>query len=311
LVHVLSSGWAIFRGKRSYRDLPVFDTVRQHERRTDGVNSRSIEIFALCPFKSDYLKHDWPRLRTLIMGLETGDERSFDVRQVTDYLSPLLMGERLYELARFADRCIVDWTYWRGNVFFELGVRLAVNPVSPICIVRSGHKKSLSGQAELLSTFAPIRYDLDDPSSDEAHAFGAEFLKVELDNHGRRERPNQVYAAAERNMALDQESGHEPLERELMRQVSAVIPDFGRAGGFKFLYHGNLALSQQVWRNLVDRLEAANLLLKYKTGRAKARQGPQLDELQSRVTLMLKEWQEFGRERGYDTDGEVADDDRQ
>src|SRR5262249_12719299 len=31
--------------------------------------------------------------------------------------------------------CVVDWTYWRPNVFFELGVRLACSDTGPICLL--------------------------------------------------------------------------------------------------------------------------------------------------------------------------------
>lgn len=31
--------------------------------------------------------------------------------------------------------CLVDWTEWRPNVFFELGVRLAASKIAPVCVI--------------------------------------------------------------------------------------------------------------------------------------------------------------------------------
>jgi hypothetical protein len=53
------------------------------------------------------------------------------LRRVSDYPSPLLVADRLYELIRFSGLCLVDWSEWRPNVFFEMGVRLAVHPDPP------------------------------------------------------------------------------------------------------------------------------------------------------------------------------------
>jgi hypothetical protein len=52
-----------------------------------------------------------------------------------DIASPRLVGQALYEGIRWARSCIVDWTDWRANVFFEFGVRLACAKVGPIIVI--------------------------------------------------------------------------------------------------------------------------------------------------------------------------------
>jgi hypothetical protein len=108
-----------------------------------------------------------------------------------------------------------------------------------------------------------------------------------------------VYSTAERNAAVDQELGSVSLEQELIQQVKATIGrDLVGAGGFTFLYHRNSALSQQVWRNTVDRLTAANLLLNSKIAGAKGNISGE-KKLQEQVESMLGDLLQFGKAPPY------------
>ena len=267
-----------------------------------------LEVFALCPFNPDYLRDTWPLLRTMVRGLGAGKGKFFDARPVTEYLSPMLVGERLYDLARFADRCLVDWTKWRADVFFELGVRLAVNPVLPISVVDADGRKTGNASAALVQTFSPIPYDLSGDTSE----FGSAFLRVEEQISDPRHvlnKVNQVYAAAERNAAVDQELGSVPLEQELVAQVKSIIgPDLGRAGRLALLYHGNSALEQQVWQNSVDRLEVALLLADSKSKASPSDEDRlRFTQLAGDIRSMLRELQDLGRQRSYGQRGEAID----
>jgi len=274
LASVITSGWTISReGLGDYRDLPVFDVVRQFERRTPKVELGRHEVFALAPFDEQYLKTDWPRLVNMIRRLGTGTTvgRLFDIRPVTDYLSPLLVGDRIYELARFVDTCIVDWTHWRANVFFELGVRLTVNQTPPICVMKSGEETKTHADGNLIRIFAPIIYDLDDEDSPVGQKFNLAIMTATSRIEGHRARLRQIFAAAENNVSLDQEFGRLPLEQELVRQVNAAIgPDIARVGSVKTLYPDNGSLIEQTRRAVFDRLGAAHMLLDFKIGIAKA-----------------------------------------
>ena len=55
-----------------------------------------------------------------------------------DLQSPRLVGQALYEQVRWSSWCVVDWTEWRPNVFFELGVRLACSERDPLSIIQRG-----------------------------------------------------------------------------------------------------------------------------------------------------------------------------
>ena len=57
-----------------------------------------------------------------IVSFEFTKGGKLSLKRVIDYGSPLLAGERLYELTRHAGTCLIDWTKWSPNVFFEMGV---------------------------------------------------------------------------------------------------------------------------------------------------------------------------------------------
>jgi hypothetical protein len=311
LYSVLRSGWTAMQLQtKGYRDLPVFDAVRHYARRSPPVPDGKVEIFALCPFNPDYLKNTWPKLFDLITAVGAHDKRRFDLKPVTEYLSPMLVSERVYDLTRFADRCMVDWTYWRANVFFELGVRLAVSKVPPICVIRSDQQHATNASAALLQTFSPIAYDLESGESAEGD-FGQAFLKAERQIRDRHHRLRQVYDASERNAGMDQELGYVPLEQELFGQVTSIIgSDFVREGSFKFLYSSNPSLSRQMLRNLVDRLDAALLLVESKIKRLKADDDgyDRLDGLRKDTASRLQEMRDFGRQLRYLGDDDIVND---
>jgi len=86
--------------------------------------------------------------------------------RMLDLRSPRLVGQALYEQIRWASRCLVDWTGWRPNVFFELGVRLACSEYDPLCTIQrnsvdgTGARPSELSQYELLRKLLdPVEYD--------------------------------------------------------------------------------------------------------------------------------------------------------
>ncbi len=62
--------------------------------------------------------------------------------RILDLMSPRLVSSTIYEAIRRKDLCLVDWTEWRPNVFFEFGVRLAVTGPKgfTVCIIEDGYK---------------------------------------------------------------------------------------------------------------------------------------------------------------------------
>ena len=96
-----------------------------------------------------------------------------------DIVSPRLVGQALYEQIRWATFCVVDWTEWRANVFFELGVRLTCSPNDPLIILQAegvggrpddapdggdpASTASLQQYQLLRQLFRPVEYGRDSP----------------------------------------------------------------------------------------------------------------------------------------------------
>ena len=114
----------------------------------------------------------------------------------------MLVGERLYELTRFAALCVVDWTEWRANVFFELGVRLVTNRTPPICILKKEENDSLTAEKhELMELFNVVRYMFGPEGED------PEFSKRFVEEKQRSDslNANPYYLAAQDHIFLGQE----------------------------------------------------------------------------------------------------------
>jgi hypothetical protein len=301
-----------------YRDLPVFDIVRRPQRRTPGLESGQIEAFVLCSFSEEYTSKIWNRLRLLLrkiempgVEIEPGPVRKtkpvLEPRRVIDYASPLLVGERLYELTRHAGLCVIDWTEWRANVFFELGVRLAVNPISPICILNRENDGGLSDIQKLLKArFTVLGYSIDKKGDDPG--FREEFARA----MGVKPNSNVVHASAQGNIFLKQEYGR----FNALQQVEGVLgPDPVSKGNLSLLYLENFNLTRQIWRGTVESLKAAQLLIRWKMEQPDVDQ-KEIDDLRNSLGTLnskLGELLDFGRKKkldeGYRTFDEGIDDD--
>ena len=118
----------------NYLDLPAYHAVRAPRPETWAENDAK-SLLVLCPFSRDYSEFHRMKLLPIIRG-HTGNMTPL---RMLDLRSPRLVGQALYEQIRWSSRCLVDWTGWRPNVFFELGVRLACSEHDPLCIIqRSG-----------------------------------------------------------------------------------------------------------------------------------------------------------------------------
>jgi hypothetical protein len=86
------------------------------------------------------------------------------VVRMRDIDSPRLVGQALYEQIRWTKLCVIDWTHWRPNVFFELGVRLACSRLEPVSLLEDAEAPPDSSQKQkLISLFGPTRYVAGDP----------------------------------------------------------------------------------------------------------------------------------------------------
>ena len=154
-----------------YLDLPAFDAVRNlppayREPDTD-------KVLVLCPYSKNYTDNNWrvlqQRLGLSLKGKiaeESTNPASKEARviRILDVISPRLVSQTIYEAIRRTDLCIADWTEWRPNVFFELGVRLAVTNVSrfTVCIIEGRYRELVKKIDQNLEEFRknPLAIDV-------------------------------------------------------------------------------------------------------------------------------------------------------
>jgi Trypsin-like peptidase domain len=142
-----------------YLDLPTFDAIRNlpPEYRAPIIK----DILVLCSYGEKYKEANWKNLWAgLKEQLDNKSEVGYNSRviRILDLMSPRLVSLTIYETIRRIVLCIVDWTEWRPNVFFEFGVRLSVtnNTGSTICIIEDKHKQMIQ---EILQKFEEIQND--------------------------------------------------------------------------------------------------------------------------------------------------------
>ncbi len=134
IANALEAGYDALRLQPdAYLDLPAFDAVRRLGE-TPGIREPEEQVLLLQWFDPDHGKKVNETLKGKLEG-RFGEATRLVSR--LDCASPQLVEQRLYPAIRCTRVCIADWTGWRPNVFFEIGVRLAVNDTDPIFIFYS------------------------------------------------------------------------------------------------------------------------------------------------------------------------------
>ena len=173
----------------TYQDLPVFDAVRSFGPETQDLNTalEDDEILLLSSFQKTYRNGQGRELRGLLTEyFQWKYGKSPNLVWINQTPSPELSTLKLYSALRHNRLCLVDWTGMRPNVFFELGVRLAVNEKPPICFHHE--KAKLPGIRPLKTLFKPIPY-LGKSKKHEAefrNAVGTRFQALSEDDTRRR-----------------------------------------------------------------------------------------------------------------------------
>ncbi len=116
----------------------------QADRQIRSLNHRSEgSILALVPFGAPYTASRWARLEQRLPAAlvdNVGERLGLDeaappqLQRTIDLDAPTAVLQGLYESIRLTDFCLVDLVGANPNVLFELGIRLAANPVSPVVI---------------------------------------------------------------------------------------------------------------------------------------------------------------------------------
>ncbi len=165
----MAEGAANLARDPNYLDLPAYQAVRA-PRPENWAENDAKSLLVLCSFSPDYSEFYWKELRSIIRGY-TGNMIPM---RMLDLTSPRLVGQALYEQVRWSSRCLVDWTGWRANVFFELGVRLACSEHDLLCIIQqrdasanpgpTGQQPVWLDQHDLLrQLLGPVVYEPADP----------------------------------------------------------------------------------------------------------------------------------------------------
>ena len=136
-------------------------------------------ILALVPFGADYEAEHWKQLRDNLAAAAASlrdsdadsddpDDETVRIVRTLDLDSPRVVSTQLHEAMRLTDFCLVDLTTARPNVVYELGVRLAVNPLHPVVVCDPDLDHPFAGQPwaaaaryqcdQLCSLLAAMRY---------------------------------------------------------------------------------------------------------------------------------------------------------
>ena len=152
LHEAMAEGAGNLRQDSNYLDLPAYQAVRMPRPRQWAEDDKK-NLLILCSFGEEYSRFYASTLGDIIYGRT----RNKTLLRMMDLTSPRLVGQALYEQIRWCSRCLVDWTGWRSNVFFELGVRLACSEQEPLCIIQS---RDLAGPRDKADRPPMKQYDL-------------------------------------------------------------------------------------------------------------------------------------------------------
>jgi hypothetical protein len=162
LAAAIRKGWQDMRSGSRYLDLPAYDAVRCPFPGISKAEPTAVDrVLILCSFRKEY-ETNWLYLSN---ALALHYPSRPPVRML-DIASPRLVGQALYESIRWARTCIVDWTEWRANVFFELGVRLGCAEIGPVNVMDQQAAAVISNtgapaqHALLLKLFRVTLYDI-------------------------------------------------------------------------------------------------------------------------------------------------------
>jgi hypothetical protein len=105
-------------------------------------------VLALVSFDPDYEQYNWndtirPALehhQNVLRQTLASAKAKIGVVRSLDLDSPRLVSHAIYGYIRRAALCVVDWTGWRPNVFFELGVRIAASDGDTVCLIQEGYR---------------------------------------------------------------------------------------------------------------------------------------------------------------------------
>ena len=113
----------------TYRDLPGYNAVR----RSSGPAVQRDGVLVLCPYAQPYTDVCWSgMLREALASVVRKPHR------LADCISARLAADTFHTRLRENANCIADWTNVRPDLFYELGVRIAVSEHACLHIIADG-----------------------------------------------------------------------------------------------------------------------------------------------------------------------------
>ena len=229
-----------------YLDLPVYDYVREESSDEATADDRRVLLLrAFRPYHGDRRIHVQNRIRQAL-----GHPDEVPVESLIDQVSPRLAGQRLYEAIRHWKTCVVDLTWWRPNVMFELGVRLAATSADTFCLIdpTAEGMETLTSAHEVLKKFlGPFQYDLN------THSFAKAFVKQNLPSR-------VVYEVAAQHFRTTQDHYDQQVD-DLLLSAAALTKghdDPLQAVDISPLYaHDNRSYGTEIRHSVFERLCAA------------------------------------------------------
>ena len=225
--------------KPRYLDLPVYDYVRELGATYDDYADcrHADHVLFLRPFDKpytpdywDYVKGGFRRILQDDYGLQP------KLESIIDETSPRLVGQRLYEAIRVNEFCVVDWSLWRANVFYELGVRLAVNRIGPVCLYAPRCRRQGGSQlaesdtgtrSALIKLFSPFPYEIeqqtDVPIKSAVQAFFSMTKQSRYKPNGARLAHCETYQVANEHFKIEQERFASVVSSFLVQSVDATL----------------------------------------------------------------------------------------
>jgi hypothetical protein len=195
-----------------YSDLGVYDAVRDIGTYAEDFGELPSEesVLLLAPFDEDFRNKNAAWLRTRFDAIKTGR-----LRYIVETPTPELNTAKLYAGLRRAVMCVADWTNCRANVFFEVGVRVAINKRPVISIISANQMaRHEPKRAELRNLFKLLRPRIYSPGKGvDADRSFQEFLKQCRDALEQQEFLRKAWPYAPAGVAPD----------FISRQVSACI----------------------------------------------------------------------------------------
>ena len=291
IARTIVEGLSDLRSNPRYLDLPAYDAVRCPVPESPSDQQRAREaLLVLCSFHKEYAAH-WQKLNGALV-------KRYPTKRIVrmvDIASPRLVGQALYEHIRWAKTCVVDWTGWRPNVFFELGVRIACSNVEPVCVLEDGEAAGpVRQKAALLQLFGPDRYSL---------ATMPLALTVALDRHESMKQgatpprshtriPQSATHVVSMN-AFDYTQERVTVPPHEMLCASAELhlgKDPQKVGDTPVLFAANPSFSPELWRSVREQWIAAWLYVRHRYPESQWTENARLRRELKRVGDSLLQW---------------------